>query len=304
MSIFYTTYPISVVFIFVVLCILFVISLTNIVLASVFLWLTYMDCISITPIIKIVDDTLGILFKDSIATVKHNIKESFPVFGNTEYKGQAIFIFHPHGIFSLAHTFHVICNTTDWPYKRMKATVHAIMGKIPLIKDFHNNICIPSNYETMKDVLLDGKSLSLGLGGRTESRIINRNKITAVIKSRRGIFKMALETGVPLIPVISYGENNVYQKMDSSISDCIEYLIGFNIPIPTLESLKAWFQIYKTPLKEPIKTYIGEPITMSPPVAKPTDAQIEELRSRYIAAIEKLYRETRPEDYEAELEVV
>lgn len=36
-----------------------------------------------------------------------------------------------------------------------------------------------------------------------------------VLKNRTGVFRMALETGTPIVPVLTYGENELFPSMDS-----------------------------------------------------------------------------------------
>ena len=304
MDIICTTYPVSIVFIIVATLVLFIFSFTNIFLGLTIILLAYMDCISLMPVIKLVDQLFSVLFKDNIARIKNNIRESFPVKGNKDYKGQAIFLFHPHGVFSLAHAFHVIGNITDWPYKNIRATVHTLMTTMPLVKDFKNHRIVSSNYNTMKETILDGKSLSVALGGLAETKYIESKKLTVVVSTRKGVFKMALETGVPIIPVLTYGENSIHQKMDSRISDIIEYFFKIHVPIPTVESWKAWFKIYKEPLEKKIETHIGEAIEVGEARASVTEAEIVELRNKYIKALKQLYKDTRPADYKDELFVL
>jgi hypothetical protein len=262
-----------------------------------------MDCISLTPLIKGIDQIVSVLFKDNLARIKQNIRGSFLIKGNTEFKGKAIYVFHPHGVCSLAHAFHIVGNITDWPNKNIRAAVHTLMTSMPFVKDFHNNRIVRSTYDAMKGVLLDGKSLSVALGGLSETRYLDAKKITAIVRSRKGIFKMALETGTPIIPVITYGENKIYQKMDSRISDLFEYLFKIHIPIPTLASIKSWFQIYREPLRDKIETYLGAAIEVGEPRA-PTDQEVAKLRDAYVEGLRDLYRKTRPADYEAEIQIL
>ncbi len=277
--------------------------MTNMMLGAIFLFLAYMDCISLMPIIKIIDDCVSVLFKDTIAKIKNNIRESFPVHGNTDFKSQAIYLFHPHGLFSLALAFHIGTTITDWPNRNSRATALSLMTDMPLIKDFMNKRIVSSTYYKMKEVLQNGTSLGVALGGLAEAKYIEPKKLTVVASTRKGVFKMAIETGTPIIPVLTYGENAVYRKLDTRISDIMEYFFKISIPIPTVSSWKAWFKIYKEPLENKIDTHIGEAIEVGK-ARTPTETEIVELRNRYIEALKGLYVKTRPADYEEELNVL
>jgi 1-acyl-sn-glycerol-3-phosphate acyltransferase len=121
-----------------------------------------------------------------------------------------------------------------------------------------------------------------------------------LLKRRRGIFKMALETGTPLVPVISVGEEKLY--------DCVgvpgwiqDYLAPYDIciAIPTLSSVAKWVGLLQHPLKDRIHSIVGKPI----PVEKkdmPTEGDIAALRLLYINTLVKMYKEDTEQDIRVE----
>ena len=117
---------------------------------------------------------------------------------------------------------------------------------------------------------------------------------------------MALETGTPIVPVIAYGENEIYQQTDNWLLHHINrFLLTYNmfLPIPTWKSCSAWLSLSQRPLAHPVHTHVGVPI----PVTKkeiPTEADIVALRESYFTALRALYKTTRPADYEEELYIV
>ena len=116
---------------------------------------------------------------------------------------------------------------------------------------------------------------------------------------------MAYETGMPLIPVISYGENEIYDVARGEYLDKIyDFFIKYNIPfvLPTMESLFRFYNLLNTPFRKTIQTVIGDPI----PVAKkiPTNEEIIELRTKYFASLNELYEKTRPPHYAEKLIIV
>jgi hypothetical protein len=261
-----------------------------------------MDCITVRPILIQIDHLITLFFKDSMEAIKNNIRESFPVKGVIGDQ-QAIYLFHPHGMFSLSHLFHIGSGLTDWPVKSIRGTLHANFLKLPFFKDFCSTKWVASQYELMKKVLEDKGSLSVSLGGKSEGKYIHTSKLTLIVKKRVGIFKMALETGVPLIPVLVYGEHTQYKRSTGAVFDILKLLTGIDIVFPTLQSLMEWCSIYKTPLTHTIDTHVGEPVSVGP-AHTPTDKEIVTLRNRYIVELKKLYAKTKPEGYDAELEII
>ena len=114
---------------------------------------------------------------------------------------------------------------------------------------------------------------------------------------------MSLETGIPLVPVITYNENQVYQRIENPFIRFIESIIGLRINIPTFASVIQWFSIVKRAPNYIIPTYIGEPLVVGE-AHIPTEKEIVKLRERYFVALKKLYLETRPETYTEDIEIV
>jgi len=167
---------------------------------------------------------------------------------------------------------------------------------IPVISDVAKYLgVISSDYQTIKKTLQKGESVSLMLGGVREMNLTQTNKMTIYVKQRKGIFKMAAESGIPLVPVITYGENELFPRAESaiitSINEWLHSTFRLSIPVPSWKSLINWFEISYKPLK-PVKTYIGGPITHSDP---------DILKEKYILALRELFDKTSPPDYILEI---
>jgi len=304
MDFIFTLYPISDFGIFGVLAILFYFFAYNIYfiilcIASICKYIT------ITPILQRIDNGIGYLWKDSLARIKQNIHDSFIVHGNTTNTKQSIYIFHPHGMYSLTQFFHIGTEMTNWPYRNIKGVCHFLLKKIPFLMDFLNDdAVIESSYDPMISTLKQGHSMSVSLGNFTEGKYTEDNKITAIVKNRKGIFKMAIETGIPLIPVISYGEQNRFKQIYSfGILEWISNCSGIQINIPNISSLLKWCSIYKEPFTEKIETHIGYPVEVGEARVATTE-DIDAIKNKYIDALRLLYKETHPVHYEDEMEIV
>lgn len=115
------------------------------------------------------------------------------------------------------------------------------------------------------------------------------------IKKRNGIFKIAAETGVPLVPVITYGENELFPRSDNwfveTANAWLHSCFGLSIPVPSWTSLLHWFELSYRPLKT-ITTYVGEHVTDKDPAI---------LKDKYITAIQNLFDKTSPPDYNLDI---
>jgi len=311
MNVFSITYPLSLIILlfgFILGLGLSIVLFSSLSLAVIF-GLLCLGSIRIMPIIELCNTFLMKLFPDKLNQLALNVRKSFPVFYSNKFihGKQYIYSFHPHGLFTISHYLHIGTPFTDWKDKNIKGTALHILWWLPFGKELTETYkFVQSNYNTMKQVLENDKSLSVTLGGVKEMPLSRDNKITLNIAKRRGIFKMALETGTTLVPIIVYGENDIYKISKSRILSFINnFFLNYNIyfPIPTLDSCLKWLTLFDKPLDEPVKTYVGEPI----PVTKkdnPTDSDINELREIYFTGLRKLYANTRPASYDKELYIV
>jgi hypothetical protein len=267
-------------------------------------FLSIMKWISIKPIITWINNIIYERYKDDFDRIKQNIRETFIVKGNMTNTKQAIYLLHPHGICSLTHAFHINTDITNWPHRNVYSIISYIIDNfIPFSLDLINdhNHMITSKYSYMKASLQEGNSISMCLGNFTEGQYDNEHRITAIVKKRKGIFKMAIETGVPIIPVLSYGEQSVFKKNNTlGISDLFYKITGIKWTFPDISSMIEWLTIYKKPLDKKVVTHIGNPIEVGE-ARTPTSDDINELRTKYMEALRTLYKDTKPDDYEDDI---
>lgn len=262
--------------------------------------LSLFNIFTIRPILTTLDHTVNRIWKDRIDLIKTNIRDSFIVKGNMTIDKPAIYILHPHGICSLTHVFHVGTNLTNWPYKKIRGVIHKIITTCPLLKDFiDTQRVVESDYKTMLKHLKSGESMSICLGNFTEGKYTDDRSITAIVSKRKGIFKLAIETGIPIVPVISYGEQCAFkQQYTFGILEAVSKHIGIQLNLPSFASIMEWFTIYSQPLKNKIYTHIGDPITPDKTISA------NDLKEKYIDSLKALYKQTRPKGYQEDIIIV
>jgi len=108
-----------------------------------------------------------------------------------------------------------------------------------------------------------------------------------------------LETGSPIVPVISYGENEIFPETENTflkaLNSNLYQLFKCKLPFPSFRSAYNWTRIMREPL-EPIHTYTGKPIQVKK-IDEPTEKDIKDLRDIYIASLEELFNQTNIGDY-------
>jgi len=256
--------------------------------ASIILLLAFTGIIRVLPVINLFKSLSKKLLPEQLNTIEENIKKSFKISGDLE-EGKYIYMWHPHSVFATSIFFHNVTQFTEWPshLRNLKIVVFSYLQWFPFAKEFFEEFkLIPSDYFSMKEALEQGNSISVSAGGMREMLYEN----TAIISKRRGIFKMALETGTPLVPIVSVGETKVWElaKIPEWIHDSMEPYDAC-MAIPTFKSVLRFIGLLENPLKDPIRSIIGEPIRVEKKDV-PTEADISSLRTTYINALKALYK--------------
>jgi 2-acylglycerol O-acyltransferase 2 len=176
---------------------------------------------------------------------------------------------------------------------------------VPVLSDIARYFgIISSDYRSIEKTLAKKESVSVLLGGVREMAMVEDFKLRLCIKKRRGIFRLALTTGTPIVPVLTFGENELFSQARSEVLDSINaYLfrtLGMHIPLPTMRSLMNWVELSYRPLK-PIRSYTGKPITVKQ-VVQPTEKEIADLRDAYIKGVQDLFGETAGSEYSLHIE--
>ena len=257
--------------------------------------------IRVLPILDFLNQLFIQLFPSVANSLHTNVKEQFPIrFSSEKQEPQkkAIYMFHPHGVFSICHYLHIFTSLTLWKdYVREK--VHACTFKgvfwVPVVSEVVEKCeAIPATYPAMKKKLDEGVSISVCPGGMREMLDAGKKELRINLLNRKGIFKMALETGAPLIPVLSYGENEAFDVVRWKWLEPFQKWLkewDMCILIPSFSSLKKMVSILLGTSRETIETVIGDVVPIQ------EGDTIESLKKRYITSLETLYEKTRPTEY-------
>jgi hypothetical protein len=179
--------------------------------------------------------------------------------------------------------------------------------------------------------LRDGRAWSRAVGGAAESLRAKPGVIELVLKKRRGFVRLAIKHGsvvlarstrhhcvtgtaaavcrVSLVPVLSFGENDVFKQVDykqgsllSRVQQRIKDTLSFALPLVYGRGfLEPHFGIM--PFRRPIVSVVGKPVPVER-AEEPTREQIDEVHARYVAALHKLFDEHKDEHCATEMHIV
>lgn len=254
-------------------------------------------------VLQILDWFVGVVrekFEHYFHQVETHLRETFPIRGEalTNLPSTSLFVWHPHSLLSVTSVLHNCMGFGG--AVQGKLACHTLYHTLPIIKDIaHYANTIPANFDVMKNTLSSGQSVSVLLGGVREMLKTEEKTIHLVLGKRKGVFRLALETGTPLVPIMTYGENELFPSVRhpwlNTVNEVLYSWFHIAIPLTSSTALANWVNLYWNPLPE-VVTHVGDPI----PVEKcenPTSKQIEDLRATYITSVRALFDATHPKDY-------
>ncbi|GAB1285141.1 2-acylglycerol O-acyltransferase 1 [Apodemus speciosus] len=187
-----------------------------------------------------------------------------------------IFGFHPHGIFVAGALGHFCTNYSDFKKLFPGFTSYLHVAKTWFWFPFFREYMMSNG---AKEVL--------------ES---HPGRYSLCLQERKGFVKLALTHGASLVPVFSFGENELYKQMNNpkgswvrTVQDTIENLTGVGLPLIYARGIFQ-YSFGLMPYRKLIYTVVGRPI----PVRKtlhPTPEQIEKLHQTYMEELKKLFNE-------------
>ncbi|CAF2610004.1 unnamed protein product [Rotaria sp. Silwood2] len=215
-----------------------------------------------------------------------------------------IFGYHPHGINCLGGIGNFATEATDFeklfPGINLRLLVLKSNFQIPFFDVLLTmmGICDTSK-ESCNYILKQGKgnSIMLVLGGSKEALDARpSSEYLLTLKSRKGFVKIALANGANLVPVFSFGENDLYEQDPNPRGSKLRYVQLFlqkktGYALPLFYGRRIFqYKFGLLPYRHPINTYVGEPIEV-PKLAPEhiTSQVVDEYHKKYMNALIQLF---------------
>jgi len=143
----------------------------------------------------------------------------------------------------------------------------------------------------------NGNSILLVLGGAKESLDARPSyEYILTLKNRKGFVKIGLANGASLVPVFSFGENDLYHQIANprgsklrQLQIIIQKRLGYATPFFKGRGIFQ-YAIGFLPNRHPIDTYIGEPIQL-PKLEHDqiTPEIVDKYHTEYMEALKRLF---------------
>ncbi|ORX88345.1 diacylglycerol acyltransferase [Basidiobolus meristosporus CBS 931.73] len=157
-----------------------------------------------------------------------------------------------------------------------------------------------------------GNSCMIVVGGASESLTSFPGTYDLILKKRYGFVKVAMRNGARLVPVLSFGETDVYDQVEAKtgtwlkkIQRKIQEIFGFTTPIAIGRGIFVYdFGIL--PRRRPIHVVVGKPIEVKR-IDNPTNEEAEVYHQQYMNSLKEIfekYKDQYASDRKSELRFV
>mmetsp|Transcript_36001 Transcript_36001/g.106454 ORF Transcript_36001/g.106454 Transcript_36001/m.106454 type:complete len:362 (-) Transcript_36001:321-1406(-) len=233
---------------------------------------------------------------------------------NLDAKEKYIFCGHPHGICCASFLINFFVEATGFRENFPGISLFPLLLDAHFFTPVQREIALMSGFRgASKDAITSvlnhgapGTSLFLIVGGGPEALHSRPGHYDLVLKCRKGFAKMALLTGAHLVPVLAFGETDLFDvslpaegTLWHRVQQLVLKLTGFGIP--SISGAGFWDGAGPLPKARPLNTVIGAPVKVARWTGSTRSddpdlhAAVDELHARYCAALCKLWDEHKQE---------
>ncbi|KAF0696972.1 hypothetical protein As57867_012257, partial [Aphanomyces stellatus] len=198
----------------------------------------------------------------------HKLRQDAPLNPSDKH----LFVCHPHGIIAFStwlvfagDAIHFLRNN---PQLQLSIVTVKFNFLVPIWRDLLLSLgFLDASYKSIRAIFDQQRSAVLVVGGSQEALEAHPNTNRLVLNKRKGFIKLALESGVKVVPVYHFGETNMFTQVanprGSMLRSFQEFLLRrltFSTPLLTSGVI---------PMSTPILTVIGAPLSF-PKIASPS----------------------------------
>eukprot|EP01038_Epipyxis_sp_PR26KG_P004827 gene4827-6763_t len=168
----------------------------------------------------------------------------------------------------------------------------SILFLIPFFKEMLLYLgCVDASNATANYNLKKKRSILIFVGGEKEQLMTESHSHKIFVKSRKGFVKLALKYGAHLVPMYTFGENEVYTSS--------KFLIGFRKWLQTNFQLGIpicwgrWGTLI--PNKVPLHMEVGKPIKVEKVQnsSEINQSDIDKIHDHFVEEIKRLFDRTK-----------
>ncbi|KAK3330409.1 diacylglycerol acyltransferase-domain-containing protein [Apodospora peruviana] len=220
-----------------------------------------------------------------------------------------IFGYHPHGIIS--HGAFAAFGTEALGFsEKFPGITNSLLTldsnfRIPIYREYILSLGIRS---VSKDSILNtlsrggpngegmGRAVTIVVGGARESLEAQPGTMHLVLGERKGFIKLAIRTGADLVPVLAFGENDLYDQVNPETHPRLRQvqmyvLRTLKFTLPFLHGRGIFnYDVGLMPYRRPLNIVVGKPIKVTQARNGMFEPQeVDRLHGLYVAELTKMW---------------
>jgi len=139
-----------------------------------------------------------------------------------------------------------------------------------------------------------GRAITIVIGGARESLDAQPYSLRLVLKYRKGFVKIAIRTGADLVPVLAFGENDIYDQFQPEqhpkihkFQLLVKKVLGFTIPLFHARGVFN-YDVGLMPYRRPMNIVVGRPVRVAQN-PRPEQEEIDRIHEQYIQELERIW---------------
>ena len=216
-----------------------------------------------------------------------------------------IFGYHPHGIIS--HGAFAAFGTEALGFSDLFPGITNTLltldtnFRVPLYRDYALALGLASvSRESIENLLSRGgmnnagmgRAVTVVVGGARESLDAQPHHLKLVLNSRKGFIKIAIRQGADLVPVLAFGENELYEQVDAKshphihkFQMVVKKLMGFTVPLFHARGIFN-YDVGLMPYRRAVNIVVGKPIRVQQQGGSGSDGKVDE---QYLDQVHREY---------------
>ncbi|KAF4610836.1 hypothetical protein D9613_007188 [Agrocybe pediades] len=212
-----------------------------------------------------------------------------------------LFGYHPHGIIGMGAlaTFATEATGFSAAFPGIKPHLLTLTTnfRMPFYRDIllALGVCSVSK-KSCSNILKSGpgSAITIVVGGAAESLSAHPGTADLTLRKRLGFIKIAIQHGADLVPVFSFGENDIYQQMPNEKGTTVyalqrkfQSIFGFTLPLFHGRGLLN-YNLGLMPYRRRIVAVIGRPIHVQQ-CDKPNLEEVMRVQKMYIDELTRIW---------------
>ena len=200
-----------------------------------------------------------------------------------------IFCVIPHGVAPLGIVSYPLWSKV-WNDKLCHFTAAPVVMKIPLVSYYLRMVgYIPAKAKNITETLTKKEeNIGIILDGIEGMFATEKQEEVAAILRRKGIIKIALRAGVPIIPVYGFGHTQLYTVFQDPFGILKALSIALDTALTPFFGRFGWF--LGPPYRRPVTMCLGEPVHC-PLTAEPTQADVDSYHKQLLNNFEQVFEQ-------------